>query len=46
MFLLGLARRAARSFGWNNIGYRNPEIRSPALDALAADGIKLDRHYT
>ena len=36
----------ADDFGWNNIGYRNPEIRSPTLDALATDGIKLDRHYT
>ena len=33
-------------FGWHNIGWRNPEIRSPNLDALAADGIKLDRHCT
>lgn len=31
-------------FGWHNIGWRNPEIRSPNIDALAADGIKLDRH--
>ena len=31
-------------FGWHNIGWRNKEIRSPHLDALAADGIKLDRH--
>ena len=25
-------------FGWHNIGWRNSEIRSPNLDALAADG--------
>ena len=35
----------ADDFGWNNIGWRNKEIRSPHLDKLAADGIKLDRHY-
>ena len=35
----------ADDFGWHNIGWRNPEIKSPNLDALAAAGIKLDRHY-
>jgi hypothetical protein len=46
--VLSLIRRhlfAARDdFGWHNIGWRNSEIRSPVLDALAADGIKLNRH--
>ena len=36
----------ADDFGWHNIGWRNPEVSTPNLDALAADGIKLDRHYT
>ncbi len=34
----------ADDFGWHNIGWRNPEIVSPNLDGLAAQGIKLDRH--
>ena len=34
----------ADDFGWHNIGWRNPEIVSPNLDGLAAEGIKLDRH--
>jgi len=33
-------------FGHNNIGWRNAEIKSPAMDELAAGGVKLDRHYT
>tara|TARA_B110000208_G_scaffold110827_1_gene136903 strand:+ start:124 stop:480 length:357 start_codon:yes stop_codon:yes gene_type:complete len=36
----------ADDYGWHNIGFRNGEIASPHLDALAADGIILDRHYT
>jgi arylsulfatase I/J len=35
----------ADDYGWHNIGYHNPEISSPNLDGLAADGIKLNRHY-
>jgi hypothetical protein len=35
----------ADDYGWHNIGWRNPEIESPNLDGLAAEGIKLDRHY-
>eukprot|EP00660_Eupelagonema_oceanica_P015113 gene15113-18472_t len=31
--------------GWNDIGFRDPLIRSPTLDALARDGVVLDRHY-
>ena len=34
-------------WGWNNIGYRgNQEILTPNMDALAAEGVKLDRFYT
>ena len=28
-----------------NVGWRNPEIRSPHIDAMAASGLKLNRHY-
>ena len=35
----------ADDFGWHNIGFRNPEIRSPNLDKAFATGITLNRHY-
>eukprot|EP00041_Stephanoeca_diplocostata_P036965 m.1375855 g.1375855 ORF g.1375855 m.1375855 type:complete len:654 (+) comp24961_c0_seq4:97-2058(+) len=31
--------------GWAGVGYNNPHINTPHLDALAADGLKLTRHY-
>lgn len=31
--------------GWSDIGYNNPEIKTPNLDALASNGIKLTHHY-
>lgn len=31
--------------GWNDIGYHNPQIRTPNLDKLARGGIELDCHY-
>jgi arylsulfatase B len=33
--------------GWNNVGFhgRNPEARTPHLDALVAGGVELRRHY-
>jgi len=31
--------------GWNDIGYHNPLIRTPHLDALAKSGVELDCHY-
>ena len=36
----------ADDLGFNNVGWRNAEIRSPTLDALRADGVSIDRHYT
>lgn len=35
----------ADDYGFNDIGYRNPAIRTPNLDYLAAEGIKLDNYY-
>ena len=33
--------------GWANVGYHNPEhVHTPTTDALAEEGIVLDRHYT
>jgi len=31
--------------GWNDIGYHNPELRTPNLDQLAREGVELDAHY-
>ena len=31
--------------GWNDIGYHNPEMRTPILDRLAKEGVDLDCHY-
>lgn len=31
--------------GWNDIGYHNPELRTPHLDQLAREGVELDAHY-
>jgi arylsulfatase A-like enzyme len=31
--------------GWRDIGYRNPAIKTPHLDRLAAEGVKLEQHY-
>ena len=33
--------------GWADVGYHNvsDEVRTPRIDALAADGIALARHY-
>ncbi|XP_011677551.2 arylsulfatase B [Strongylocentrotus purpuratus] len=35
----------ADDYGFNDIGYRNPAMRTPNLDYLAAEGIKLDNYY-
>lgn len=31
--------------GWNDIGYRNPQVQTPNLDKLARNGIRLPYHY-
>ncbi len=35
----------ADDMGWNDIGYHNPEIKTPNLDRLAEEGVELDRYY-
>lgn len=35
----------ADDLGWNDVGYHNPEILTPNLDAFVAGGIELDRFY-
>ena len=36
---------AADDQGWGDIGYHNPQIKSPNLDRLARTGVELDYHY-
>ena len=31
--------------GWNDVGYHDSEIATPAIDALAESGVALDRSY-
>ncbi len=35
----------ADDMGWSDIGYNNPEIKTPHLDKLASTGVKLTHHY-
>jgi arylsulfatase A-like enzyme len=35
----------ADDLGWNDVGYHNPEIKTPNLDRLAARGVRLEHHY-
>src|SRR5262245_61758851 len=32
--------------GWNDVGFRGSDIRTPTLDALAAGGARLEQFYT
>ena len=35
----------ADDYGYNDIGYHGSEIKTPELDKLAADGVKLENYY-
>ena len=35
----------ADDLGWNDIGYHNTEIRTPFIDSLAYEGIRLENYY-
>ena len=35
----------ADDYGWNDVGYHGSEIKTPTLDRLASDGVKLDNYY-
>ena len=35
----------ADDFGYNDIGYHNPDIISPVMDSLASQGIILEQNY-
>jgi len=34
----------ADDLGWNDVGYQNPEVRTPRLDSLATDGVRLTQY--
>ena len=36
----------ADDLGWGDVGYNGSEIRTPTIDRLAAEGIRLERYYT
>ena len=36
----------ADDFGHNDIGYADPTVKTPCLDALASEGVILTSHYT
>ena len=40
-----LIMELADDYGWNNIGLRNPEVKTPAIDSLAAGGVSMERMY-
>ena len=35
----------ADDLGWGDVGYHGAEVQTPHLDALAAEGVRLDRFY-
>ena len=35
----------ADDLGWADIGYHDSDVRTPVLDRLAAEGVRLERHY-
>ena len=35
----------ADDLGWRDVGYHGSEIRTPTLDRLAREGVRLERHY-
>ena len=35
----------ADDYGYNDIGYHGSEIKTPVLDSMAAEGVKLENYY-
>ena len=35
----------ADDLGWSDVGYHNPEMRTPVIDQLVQAGVELDCHY-
>ena len=50
-WLLGATERpnvvivVADDEGWGDIGWNNPEVKTPNLNKLAAEGVRLERFY-
>ena len=42
---LSLPFASHSDYGYHNVGWRNPEMHTPTIDALARSGIILERHY-
>ena len=44
--LLGqpLSEPPRADYGWNDVGYHNKAMRTPHIDALAAQGVILNKH--
>ena len=36
----------ADDLGFNGVGFHNPALRTPTIDALAAGGLQLESYYT
>ena len=36
----------ADDLGWGDVGFNGAEIRTPTIDRLATEGVRLDRYYT
>lgn len=34
----------ADDLGWNDVGWHNPDVRTPNLDALAARGVRFEQY--
>lgn len=57
LVLIGLFSKASESqqphillivaddYGWNDVGYHNPEMYTPTIDKLASAGVKLENYY-
>ena len=35
----------ADDYGWNDVGFHNPAMRTPSIDRLAKEGVVLGQHY-
>ncbi len=36
----------ADDLGWNDVGWHNDKVKTPVLDGLVAEGVKIDNLYT
>ena len=45
VYAVFVVRFVYRDLGWRDVGYHESEIRTPNLDRLAREGVRLERHY-